>query len=174
GGTWRGSRPRAGSGPWASGASGRRRWTRCQAQTWWSMPSVTIAAFEVFTPYRPGPSRDTWKRFGQRQIALAAAGLLSDWPRPLRPPDDPHVRIIAERLGKSGAQVLLRWALQLGLAVVFRASPGHVRENLALDFELSPRDAQLISGLATLAEPLPPGDGFVHPYEPLPKMKREL
>eukprot|EP00434_Breviolum_minutum_P040932 symbB.v1.2.036396.t1/scaffold5128.1/size30560/2 len=51
-------------------------------------------------------------------------------------------------------------------------------ENLeALDFELSVTDLRLISGLATLAEPLPPGDGFAHPYEKLPissKATREL
>ena len=131
--------------------------------------------------------------FGQRSVALAATGpealhgrlqngvvflnfsglgllsrLLSDWPRPLRPTDDPHVPTcpwierpgnpycngsvagrssptpfpcevlaIAQRTGRSSAQasalqwaglhfsvhceVLIRWALQLGLAVVFHA-----------------------------------------------------
>ena len=176
--------------------------------------------------------------FGQRSVALAATGpealhgrlqngvvflnfsglgllsrLLSDWPRPLRPTDDPHVPTcpwierpgnpycngsvagrssptpfpcevlaIAQRTGRSSAQasalqwaglhfsvhceVLIRWALQLGLAVVFHADrrgvPGrdrrclvsfcsvrvqHVRENLgALGFELPRREMQLISG----------------------------
>ncbi|CAE7705415.1 unnamed protein product [Symbiodinium sp. CCMP2456] len=122
----------------------------------------------VFTPYRPGPSRNTWRDFGQRSVALAATGLLSDWPRPLRPTDDPHVLAIAERTGRSSAQVLIRWALQLGLAVVFHADRvQHVRENLgALGFELPRTEMQLISGLVTLADPVPPGDGFGHPYAP--------
>ena len=49
----------------------------------------------------------------------------------------------------------------------FFSRKDHVVENLgALDFELSVEDLQLISGLATLAEPLPPGDGFVSwPFE---------
>jgi len=133
----------------------------------------------AFTPYRHGPSRETWRLFGQQEIALAATGLLSDWPRPLLPREDPHVKTIAKRLGRTGAQVLLRWALQLGLAVTFHAErKQHVMENLeALDFELSVTDLRLISGLATLAEPLPPGDGFAHPYEKLPissKATREL
>lgn len=108
--------------------------------------------------------------FGQRSVALAATGLLSDWPRPLRPTDDPHVLAIAQRTGRSSAQVLIRWALQLGLAVVFHADRvQHVRENLgALGFELPRREMQLISGLVTLADPVPPGDGFGHPYAPRP------
>ena len=41
--------------------------------------------------------------------------------------------------------------------------PRHVAENLgALDgADLSTTELQLLSALATLAEPLPPGDGFV-------------
>eukprot|EP00435_Cladocopium_sp_Y103_P020103 s1932_g4.t2 len=125
----------------------------------------------AFTPYRHGPSRSTWRLFGQRSIALAATGLLNDWPRPLRPREDPHVLAIARRVGKTGAQVLLRWALQLGLAVTFHTErPLHVAENLgALEgADLSTTDLQLLSGLATLAEPFPPGDGFAHPYEKMP------
>eukprot|EP00913_Durusdinium_trenchii_P012279 g11529.t1 len=75
----------------------------------------------AFTPYRHGPRRDTWRRFGQREVALAATGLFTDWPRPLPPLLDPHVLIIARRFKRSAAQVLIRWALQLGLAVVFHS-----------------------------------------------------
>ncbi|CAK9112527.1 unnamed protein product, partial [Durusdinium trenchii] len=130
----------------------------------------------AFTPYRHGPRRDTWRRFGQREVALAATGLFTDWPRPLPPLLDPHVLIIARRFKRSAAQVLIRWALQLGLAVVFHSQrKQHVAENLAaLDFELPMREMQLISGLATLAEPVPPGDGFAHPYEQLRTPKGEL
>ncbi|CAL1146513.1 unnamed protein product [Cladocopium goreaui] len=137
------------------------------------LPHAGAAEYALcaFTPYRHGPSRSTWRSFGQRSIALAATGLLSDWPRPLRPREDPHVLAIARRVGKTGAQVLLRWALQLGLAVTFHTERArHVAENLgALDgADLSTTELQLLSALATLAEPLPPGDGFAHPYEKMP------
>lgn len=121
----------------------------------------------VFTPYRPGPSRSTWQKFGRQSVALAASGLLTDWPHVLRPVDDPHVRAVAQRMGRTAAQVLLRWALQLGLAVVFRAAQlEHVAENLdALTFALPDSEMMLLGGLTTLALPsIPPGDGFTPIY----------
>lgn len=129
----------------------------------------------AFTPYRPGPSKATWTTFGQNSVALAASGLFSDWPHVLRPVEDPHVNAVASRVGRSSHQVLLRWALQLGLAVVFRSTRReHIAENLAVfDFHLTTTDMQLLSSLATLAEPSPPGDGFAHIYEPQRKLKLE-
>lgn len=124
-----------------------------------------------FSPYRQGPTRDTWRALGQRSVALATSSLLSDWPHALRPVDDPHVRAVASRLGRSAVQVLIRWVLQLGLAVVLRENaPGLLPESLgAFSFELDDADMQLLSSLATLAEPgHPPGDGFAHVYEPQP------
>ena len=52
------------------------------------------------------------------------------------------------------AQVLLRWALQSGVAVIPRsADPAHVAENAALlDFELSAAEMATISALETLVE----------------------
>lgn len=40
-------------------------------------------------------SGSSCRRFGQREIALAALGLLNDCPRPLRPREDPHVGAMA-------------------------------------------------------------------------------
>ncbi len=63
--------------------------------------------------------------------------------------DDPVVTGIAERLGRSPAQVVLRWHVQRG-AVVFPKSttPSRIRENFALfDFALDDDDVQAISGL---------------------------
>lgn len=126
----------------------------------------------TFSPYRPGPTRATWRLLGQRSIALMSSGLFSDWPHALQPVRDPHVLAVAGRNRRSAAQVLLRWALQLGVAVTFHASSGeHVADNLsALGFELSEADMQLLSSLATLAEPhIAPGDGFAHVFDPRPQ-----
>jgi len=63
--------------------------------------------------------------------------------------DDPAVTEIAGRLGRSPAQVVLRWHIQRG-TIVFPKSvtPERIRENLALfDFELEPADVAAITAL---------------------------
>jgi 2,5-diketo-D-gluconate reductase A len=63
--------------------------------------------------------------------------------------DDPVIGKIAERLGKTPAQVTLRWHIQRG-DIVFPKSvtPARVAENLAIfDFELTPDDLAAISAL---------------------------
>jgi D-xylose reductase len=59
------------------------------------------------------------------------------------------VTAAAGRLGKSPAQVVLRWAIQRGTAIVPKTSqPERLAENLALlDFELSSDEMQAISAL---------------------------
>jgi D-xylose reductase len=61
----------------------------------------------------------------------------------------PVVTAEAEQLGKSPAQVVLRWAIQRGTAIVPKtARPERLAENLALfDFELSTNELQAISAL---------------------------
>ena len=63
--------------------------------------------------------------------------------------DDPTLIEIAERHGKSVAQVVLRWQIQHG-NIVFPKSvtPERIRENMAIfDFELEPADVETIDGL---------------------------
>jgi 2,5-diketo-D-gluconate reductase A len=63
--------------------------------------------------------------------------------------DDPAIAEIAERLGKSSAQVVLRWHLQRG-SIVFPKSttPARIEENFALfDFELAAEDMSRIDAL---------------------------
>ncbi|HEU5270393.1 MAG TPA: aldo/keto reductase [Jatrophihabitans sp.] len=64
---------------------------------------------------------------------------------------DPTVTAIAERVGKSPAQVVLRWSLQLGNVVLPRSvTPSRIAENLELfDFSLADDDMAAIAGLAT-------------------------
>lgn len=63
--------------------------------------------------------------------------------------DDPAVTRIAEAVGKSSAQVVLRWHIQRG-DIVFPKSvtPERIRSNFELfDFELSRQELEAISGL---------------------------
>lgn len=62
---------------------------------------------------------------------------------------DPTVGEIAQRLGKTPAQVVLRWHIQLGNVVIPRSvTPSRIRENIDLfDFELTDDD---FSAIATL------------------------
>lgn len=59
------------------------------------------------------------------------------------------VMVAAERHGKSPAQVLLRWGLQRGTAIIPKTTkPERMRENLAIeDFELSQVEMAAISAL---------------------------
>ena len=62
---------------------------------------------------------------------------------------DPEIATIAERTGKSPAQVVLRWHIQRG-DIVFPKSvtPARIRENIDIfDFELSGEDVEAISAL---------------------------
>jgi 2,5-diketo-D-gluconate reductase A len=63
--------------------------------------------------------------------------------------DDPTIDEIAEKLGRTPAQVVLRWHIQHG-RIVFPKSvtPERMRENFELfDFELAPGDAEAIDAL---------------------------
>jgi 2,5-diketo-D-gluconate reductase A len=63
--------------------------------------------------------------------------------------DDPTIGAIADRLGRTPAQVTLRWHVQRGDIVFPKTlSPERMRENFAIfDFELADGDLTAISGL---------------------------
>ncbi|MBW0017444.1 MAG: aldo/keto reductase [Mycobacterium sp.] len=63
--------------------------------------------------------------------------------------DNPTVTSIAGEYGKTSAQVLLRWNLQLGNAVVFRSSKAErIASNLdVFDFELATEHMDALNGL---------------------------
>ena len=63
--------------------------------------------------------------------------------------DAPAVRAAASRLGKSPAQVVLRWGVQRGTAVIPKTSrPDRLAENLAIfDFALAEDEMKAISAL---------------------------
>ena len=63
--------------------------------------------------------------------------------------DDPTIAQVAEKVGKTPAQVVLRWHIERG-DIVFPKSvtPSRMEENFALfDFELEPADVEAISAL---------------------------
>lgn len=72
-------------------------------------------------------------------IVIAAYSTLNMYPFFLSPMENSHVLKIGAELGRTPAQVLLRWALQLGCAVLPRSTnEEHIRENVQLfDFVLS-------------------------------------
>lgn len=63
--------------------------------------------------------------------------------------DDPVIESIASRLGRTPAQVAIRWHLQIGNVVIPKSiSPSRIAENVhVFDFELSDDDMQAIDGL---------------------------
>jgi 2,5-diketo-D-gluconate reductase A len=63
--------------------------------------------------------------------------------------DDPVITEIAQRVGRTAAQVVLRWHMQLGTIVFPKSTtPSRIRENFDLfDFELTGEDVERISGL---------------------------
>merc|ERR1711879_1095029 len=87
-------------------------------------------------------------------IAMMGYSVINPWPFVLPPMQDPHVVAIAQRLGKTPAQVLHRWALQLGAAVIPKSGTAErILENARVfDFHLAEVDMRLLNGIVTMAE----------------------
>ncbi|CAK8988304.1 unnamed protein product [Durusdinium trenchii] len=87
-------------------------------------------------------------------MTMVGYSTINSWPHLLPPLSDPHVLQIVKAKGRSASQVLHRWALQHGVAVIPKASSlERIRENsLLLDFELSDTQMLALDGLATLSE----------------------
>lgn len=64
---------------------------------------------------------------------------------------DPTVAVIADRHGKTAAQILLRWNLELGNIVISKSvTPERIRSNMAIfDFKLTQEDHDLLVRLNT-------------------------
>jgi len=63
--------------------------------------------------------------------------------------DHPRISAIADKIGKTNAQVMLRWAVQHGTVPIPRSrQPRHIHDNFQLfDFELSDKDMTALDSL---------------------------
>jgi diketogulonate reductase-like aldo/keto reductase len=79
--------------------------------------------------------------------------------------EDATIRALAERLGRTPAQIVLRWHLQLGNVVFPRsATPARIEENLdVFGFHLSEREMEQIAALDEGRRIGPDPDTFVRP-----------
>ena len=107
------------------------------------------------TGERPVVNQVEWSPFGHSGELLEHArrnGIVIQAYSPLTRSSrlaDERLAEIAERHGKTPAQVLLRWTLQLGAAAVPKAAkPEHREENLdVFDFELDEGEMDALAGL---------------------------
>ncbi len=78
--------------------------------------------------------------------------------------EEPVVVEIARRVGRTPAQVVLRWHLQLGLSVIPKSShPDRIRENFQVfDFELEPADVDALNALDRGESEAVDSDDFGH------------
>ena len=78
--------------------------------------------------------------------------------------NDPVIMGIANGHGKSPAQVVLRWHIQLGLVTIpMSSNPGRVAENIDIfDFELNEEEMSMISGLDRGESVVTDSDVFGH------------
>lgn len=93
-----------------------------------------------------------WAR--AHSAAIVGYSVINSWPHLLPPLQDPHVLAVARTHSRTPSQVLHRWALQHGIAVIPKASSRErIRENsMLLDFELTPTEIAALDGLSTLSE----------------------
>ncbi|KAF2887894.1 hypothetical protein ILUMI_18279 [Ignelater luminosus] len=110
----------------------------------------------------------------QRGITITAYSPLGSPERPWQKPGDPDVlndaqiKKIGEKYGKSPAQVLLRYQIQLGNAAIPKSSnKQRLADNINLfDFELSPEDMKFINTFDCNGRICPNADAKEHPYYP--------
>ena len=83
--------------------------------------------------------------------------------------NDPVLKEIAGRYGRTVAQVILRWHVQHRIIAIPRTTdPAHMKENMQVfDFELSPEDMERIDRLNRNEMWNPLSDPDVMPWEPM-------
>ncbi|MEV6232944.1 aldo/keto reductase [Saccharopolyspora shandongensis] len=107
-----------------------------------NLPQAELRAFHA----EHGIATEAWSPLGQGK------GLL----------DDVALASLAEKYGKSPAQVVLRWQIQLGnIAIPKSVTPSRIKENLEVfDFELADDDVAAITALKTGVRVGPDPDTF--------------
>jgi 2,5-diketo-D-gluconate reductase A len=98
----------------------------------------------------------------------AAHGIVTESWSPLGAGDDllerPIIVDLAERHGRTPAQIVLRWHVQLGLIPIPKSSrPARMAENLdVFEFELGPDDLEMLGSLEGQGEPILDPDRIGH------------
>lgn len=105
-------------------------------------PAVNQIEFHPFVYSPQKPIVDFCQRHG---IATMAYSPLSH----AQQINHPAINAVASRLGKTNAQVMLRWAIQHGTVPIPKsAHPGRIRENIdVFDFELTSEDMRSLNSL---------------------------
>ena len=111
-------------------------------------PGVTRAAAREYHA-RHGIATESWAPLGGQWDDLLA---------------EPVVTGLAERYGRTPAQVVLRWHMEVGLVTVPKSSnPERIAQNIdVFDFHLEPEDVALLSGLDKGEEAAVDSDRFGH------------
>jgi 2,5-diketo-D-gluconate reductase A len=130
-----------------------------------------LERLEVETDTRPTINQiELHPRFQQAELRAwhAEHGLVTEAWSPLAQGellDDETIGRIGERYGKTPAQVILRWQIQIGNVVIPKSvTPERIRENLELfDFELSGEDLAAIESLDSGKRIGPDPSTFVSP-----------
>jgi diketogulonate reductase-like aldo/keto reductase len=103
-------------------------------------------------------ARPLFSTHGDHNIRATGIGLMIGMPETLSLWLSSHVRAVARRLGVTGAQVLLRWSLQVGVVVMpCTGNSKHLAENsphALLRFELTKRDMRQLGEVTLLMAPL--------------------
>lgn len=111
-----------------------------------AVADVRPAANQIeLSPFLLGTRRETVERCLAEEIAIEAYSPLTKGRR-LR---DPTLRRVADEVGRTPAQVLLRWAIEHGFVVLPRSSnAGRIAENAQVfDFELGPERLAVLDAL---------------------------
>jgi len=134
-------------------------------------PVVNQVKFDVFRPGYQHPKMGMENIIcacRERSVHVVGYSTLSGWPLALRAVQDPHVAAMAERYDQPPARLLLRHALQRGIAVIpASANPDRMASNLRALHEplISDLHMSLLDGLACLASRCAGAPGWVpDPY----------
>jgi diketogulonate reductase-like aldo/keto reductase len=101
-----------------------------------------------YSPFSPASTHDTVDYCHEHNITITAYSPLGGLEHSKATTVD-TLQSMATKYDKSIAQIMLRWALQRGTAVIpGTGNPNHMRQNLAIyDFEISNEDMNIIDSL---------------------------
>jgi diketogulonate reductase-like aldo/keto reductase len=102
-----------------------------------------------YNPWAPDYQVETFEYCQSQGIAITAYASLGGFLQKSQAESTRVITELSERYNVTPAQIMLRWAIQMGAAVIpGTGNPKHMRENLAVyDFEISDADMARIADL---------------------------